>query len=238
MKSTEKKTNLSVAVFLILAALLLLVMDANAALPIKAECETAAEFAAVKDDVPINVMLAITRVETGDAGRRDRTSWPWAVNVKGQGHWFSDRADALNFARRLRAQGETLFDIGCFQINFHWHGNNFSSVSAMIDPRQDVRYAARFLKHHYRRTGDWSLAAGAYHSKTPAHANAYRIKFDASREALAVPTVAEPPKSASGRSPEPLFQTSMLMSNARPLISHRRVVTGNTGLGTTTWRFD
>ena len=36
----------------------------------------------------------------------------------------------------------------------------------------------RFLKSLYAERGNWSAAAGAYHSQTPARANVYRARFD------------------------------------------------------------
>ena len=35
-----------------------------------------------------------------------------------------------------------------------------------------------FLKSLYAERGNWSAAAGAYHSQTPARANVYRARFD------------------------------------------------------------
>ena len=47
---------------------------------------------------------------------------------------------------------------------------NFPSLEAMFDPDTGADYAAHFLQSLYAERGDWSAAAGAYHSQTPARA--------------------------------------------------------------------
>ena len=46
----------------------------------------------------------------------------------------------------------------------------FPSLESMFDPQVGAGYAARFLKSLYAERGNWSAAAGAYHSQTPARA--------------------------------------------------------------------
>ena len=53
------------------------------------------------------------------------------------------------------------------QINYRWHGHAFPSLEAMFDPEWTATYAAQFLRTLYEERGDWSAAAGAYHSLTP-----------------------------------------------------------------------
>ena len=54
----------------------------------------------------------------------------------------------------------------------------------MFDPDANAAYAARFLSELYAEFGDWSRAAGAYHSRTPKFANRYRGRFDRIRARL------------------------------------------------------
>jgi len=53
----------------------------------------------------------------------------------------------------------------------------------MFDPVANATYAAGFLSDLRDETGDWSLAAGAYHSRTEEFATRYRAKFDDLRSA-------------------------------------------------------
>lgn len=50
------------------------------------------------------------------------------------------------------------------QINHRYHGAKFSSVQAMLDPHQNVDYAARFLAELHTRHVSWSLAVARYHA--------------------------------------------------------------------------
>ena len=63
-----------------------------------------------------------------------------------------------------RKGGARLIDIGCMQINHYFHGRGFRSVEAMFDPRENVEYAAQFLKALRVQEGSWILAAARYHA--------------------------------------------------------------------------
>lgn len=139
-------------------------------------CFAAVRQAARDSGVPARVLLAIARTETGRG--RSGDPWPWSINREGDGHIFETRAEALAFARQSRDAGRPSFDLGCFQVNYRWHGDGFVSLDAMIDPVTNARYAARFLSDLYQELGSWTRAAGAYHSRTPELARAYRARFE------------------------------------------------------------
>lgn len=141
-------------------------------------CEGAIARGAALSGVPQEVLHAISLTETGrnDGGRF--RPYPWAINREGKPYWFGSRDEALAFARQSVADGRPSFDVGCFQINYFWHGRNFPSLEAMFDPDTGAAYAAAFLKSLYAGRGDWSAAAGAYHSQTPERAGVYRARFD------------------------------------------------------------
>ena len=141
-------------------------------------CQSAAGAAAAETGVPGNVLVAITLTETGRSLDGRLQPWPWTVNEGGEGHWFPDRATAERFAEELLRAGKTSFDVGCFQINYRWHGEAFEGVAAMFDPDRNARHAARFLTDLAAEGGSWSDAAGAYHSRTEALAARYRTRFD------------------------------------------------------------
>ena len=140
-------------------------------------CDRAAAQAATATGVPLDVLLALTRTETGRnrAGRME--PWPWAVNQGGKGQWF-DTAEAAQLwvADQVQA-GVSNIDIGCFQLNHRWHAGAFPSLEAMFDPEENALYAARYLAGKYRQTGDWETAAGAYHSGTEVYAQRYLARF-------------------------------------------------------------
>ncbi len=140
-------------------------------------CDSAAAKAARETGVPLDVMLALTRTETGRAGEAGMEPWPWAVNQAGQGYWFDSAEEAEQFVEAQLQFGDSNLDIGCFQLNHRWHGEGFSSLRAMFDPMANARYAAGFLQQKYRETGDWAQAAGAYHSGTEDLADRYVARF-------------------------------------------------------------
>jgi hypothetical protein len=147
-------------------------------------CDAAARFAADQTGVPLSVLMAIARTETGRTDGGVTQPWPWTINKEGNGHWFDGPEAALTFARESAAAGATSFDMGCFQINYRWHGQAFASLDQMLDPMANALYAADFLTRLHAESGDWSVAAGAYHSRTAEHATRYRGVFDGFRADL------------------------------------------------------
>ena len=141
-------------------------------------CDSAAEVAAREQGVPIEVMRAIAFTETGRQIDGAFEPWPWTVNMEGVGKWFNDVTSARQFVNQNFERGARSFDVGCFQINFLWHGEAFESIEHMFEPLSNARYAAKFLSELYLEFGDWSRAAGAYHSRTPKYAKKYRERFD------------------------------------------------------------
>jgi Transglycosylase SLT domain len=142
-------------------------------------CDQAAQLAADGSDVPLEVLLAITRVETGRRSDGQLRPWPWSVNLAGEGFWFADADEAIGFADAQLGSGTQNFDVGCFQINLHWHGAEFASLEDAFDPRVNASYAARFLSELYQTEGNWPDAVAAYHSRTPDKAADYLLKIEA-----------------------------------------------------------
>jgi hypothetical protein len=150
-------------------------------------CDAAAAEASRASGVPLRVMQAITRAETGRTLRGVLSPWPWTVNHAGDGHWFAHRSDALDYVVRARTEGAGNLDIGCFQINLHWHGHAFERLEHMLDPALNARYAADFLTELHREFGHWEAAVGAFHSRTPRHAQRYLARYRRIHAALAAP---------------------------------------------------
>ena len=137
---------------------------------VMAICRNAAIKAADRHGVPRDVLVAITLVETGTKRGGAFGAWPWTVNVAGKGFWLDSRAAALLTAQQALARVQPSFDVGCFQLNYKWHGQHFASIDQMFEPGPSGDYAAQFLKSLHAETGDWIKAAGFYHSRTPKHA--------------------------------------------------------------------
>lgn len=141
-------------------------------------CDQAAQRASLETGVPLSVLWSVTRTETGRTQGGILRPWPWTVNMEGEGHWFGSETEARNFVFSHFERGARSFDVGCFQINYKWHGASFRSIEQMFDPLENARYAAAFLLRLFHETGDWSQAAGSYHSRTPELSSKYRQRFD------------------------------------------------------------
>ncbi|PYF11887.1 transglycosylase-like protein with SLT domain [Rhodobacter viridis] len=144
---------------------------------ISATCEQVAEFASQRTGVPVSVLKAITLTETGKKIDGKLRPWPWTVNMEGTGHWFDTLDEARSYVFKEFQRGARSFDVGCFQINYKWHSEHFSSIDEMFDPKANALYAAQFLADLYTETGSWNDAAGAYHSRTKEHADRYSARF-------------------------------------------------------------
>lgn len=163
----------------IIAATLYLPQAHASAVTASEICDLAAQEAAQDSNVPLELLMAISRVETGRTRDGDLQPWPWAINQGGEGHWFDDADQAIAFASEQLAQGQENFDVGCFQINLRWHGENFGSIEDAFDPRHNAAYAATFLTELFQSEGGWPEAVAAYHSRTPDEADSYLAKVEA-----------------------------------------------------------
>lgn len=156
-----------------------------------AVCDRAALAASQSTGVPLNVLLSVTRIETGRNGPEGLTPWPWTLNIAGRGYWLEEKRSAEGLAARTVESGVTSFDVGCFQINYRWHGQHFKSLDHMLDPWPNALYAARFLRRLHDEFGSWSGAVAAYHSRNPVHSERYLRKFNRVLATLDVGTISE-----------------------------------------------
>ncbi len=127
---------------------------------------------------PPGLMQAIALVESGrsDAATGAKFAWPWTVHAEGRGRYFASKAAAVKAVRKLQARGVSNIDVGCMQVNLYYHGDQFDSIEAALDPAQNAAYAARFLQRLYGDKGSWNKAVALYHSSTPKLNRPYRAK--------------------------------------------------------------
>ncbi len=164
-------------------------------------CDAAAARAAAETGVPLSLLRAIARAESGRAASGDPAAdpapWPWAIQHDGTAAFPATREAARAAAEALVAAGETNVDIGCFQINLRWHGAAFASVDDMLDPDRNAAYAARLLADLYARLGDWRAATGAYHSGDAERAADYTDRVALAHERRLAATAAAPAEPAA-----------------------------------------
>jgi hypothetical protein len=185
-------------------------------------CESAALIAAQETGVPPALLLALTRTETGHTWNGRFQPWPWAVNIAGSGSWHPSAAAALAAIEAAIMAGERNVDIGCFQINYRWHGQAFGSVATMLDPLANARYAASFVTELQAELGSWPAAIGAFHSRRPAQAARYLARFETNLRAQAVDLAALPNamrgSTRSSSAPLSILAGRALLSGNRPAL--------------------
>ncbi|MDP4796454.1 MAG: hypothetical protein NWR87_06035 [Rhodospirillales bacterium] len=131
-------------------------------------------------DVPPKLLHAISLAESGRWSKQQRElrAWPWTVTSGGPGTYFATKAEALAEVQRLQDKGVQNIDVGCMQVNLHYHGENFNSAAEAMDPDINVAYAAKFLTRLRQDAESWGEAAGYYHSMTPERTAYYRGKVE------------------------------------------------------------
>lgn len=135
-------------------------LAASAALAASNPCEPEILRAADRYGVPVGILYAVGLTETGNKGSLQ----PNAMNIEGKAVFPRSPQAALEEFRRARSRGAKLIDLGCMQINHHFHGDQFASVADMLDPHQNVDYAARFLSKLHAQHMTWVMAVARYHA--------------------------------------------------------------------------
>lgn len=123
-------------------------------------CEKEMDRASARYDVPLGVLYAVGLTETGRKGSLQ----PYAMNIEGRPFFGASAAEAISAFEDARKSGAKLIDVGCMQINHHYHRAEFDSLEQMFEPRANVDYAAQFLTRLRQREGTWTLAVARYHA--------------------------------------------------------------------------
>ncbi|MDP5352030.1 MAG: transglycosylase SLT domain-containing protein [Paracoccaceae bacterium] len=147
-------------------------------------CEALAAEIGAAAGLPQGLLPAISRIEAGRGKGKSRRAWPWTLNHAGKGLYFDTEAEALAYAKKATAKGPANLDFGCMQINHRWHGKSFVSLSAMMNPRTNISYAAQFLRELHDRHGSWAAAVRNYHSSDAVRGRGYEQAFVAAHKLM------------------------------------------------------
>lgn len=128
--------------------------------------------------IPPGLVHAVALAESGRWSERDKSTkpWPWTVTSGQESFYLPSKEEAIVKVEELRASGRTNIDVGCMQINLHYHPDAFSSLNDAFDPNKNVAYGTKFLKNLRDQTRSWGKATAYYHSQTRARGIAYRNK--------------------------------------------------------------
>lgn len=123
-------------------------------------CEREILAAAGRHNIPVGILYSVGLTETGRKGSLQ----PYALNVAGKAVFADSKVEAKREFKKARADGIKLIDLGCMQINHHYHSQHFASVDDMLDPARNVEYAALFLGRLKKRHTHWTMAVARYHA--------------------------------------------------------------------------
>ena len=129
-------------------------------------------------NMPTRLLAAISKVESGryDKISKQVIAWPWTINVQGKDYYFSTKTAAVDYVRNLMKQGIKSIDVGCMQVNLHYHPQAFNSLEDAFDPYTNTAYAASFLMNLRNSLGSWNQAVAHYHSANAQYHIPYRQK--------------------------------------------------------------
>ncbi|OPZ77778.1 MAG: hypothetical protein BWY78_00870 [Alphaproteobacteria bacterium ADurb.Bin438] len=133
-----------------------------------------------KEGIRPYILSTISLVESGKYDENHPLKsypWPWTVMANGKGMYFDTKKEAIDKVKELQKQGLENIDVGCMQVNLHFHGDNFDGLEEAFDPDKNVAYASKFVKKLYDETGFWGFASTHYHSRTKEKAEIYQAKL-------------------------------------------------------------
>ena len=116
--------------------------------------------------IPNKLLTSISLVESGLKKGENFVSWPWTLNVSGKSKFFKSKDETLIFLKKNYDKKKNI-DVGCMQISLKYHGKNFKNFNQILDPKNNVEYAAKFLKSLYSKHKTWNEAISRYHSSIP-----------------------------------------------------------------------
>lgn len=164
-----------------LIVLLLVTAGGQAALADdRALCMQAAFATEQEKRLPKAILQAIALTESGrfDPNSPGHYAWPWTINNAGDAYYMNSKSEAIAKVNELKARGERNIDVGCMQINLHFHPTAFANLETAFDPVANARYAATFLRQLRFDLGTWAQAIGRYHSVDQQRSRYYRKKVN------------------------------------------------------------
>jgi hypothetical protein len=135
----------------------------------KTQCRTHIENAEKKHDIPHKLLEAVATAESGIS--------PWVVNYQGRARFFSSKEEAAKHIRDLHKKGIKNINIGCMQLHAPSHLKRFSSLEDMLEPENNIAYAAKLLGQLKRKHGSIEKAIKYYHSTSSAYNEPYKNKI-------------------------------------------------------------
>ena len=138
-------------------------------------CNHYTEKIAKEYKIPSKLLTSISLVESGLKKGENFVSWPWTLNVSGKSKFFESKDETISFLKKNYNKKKNI-DVGCMQISLKYHGENFESFNQLLDPINNIQYAAKYLRSLYTKHKTWNEAISRYHSSIPKRKKRYLKK--------------------------------------------------------------
>ncbi len=126
-------------------------------------------------NLPNKLLTSISLVESGLKKKDNFKPWPWTLNIAGKSKYFNSKSETVNYLKESLRKSKNA-DIGCMQINYKYHGHMFNDIEQMLNPENNVKYAAEFLRKLFTKYKSWNEAISRYHSSQPDRKKKYLMK--------------------------------------------------------------
>lgn len=134
--------------------------------------------------LPPGLLEAIALTESGQDGR----PYPWALNIGGQPVMAASFQAAAAMLRRADGRPRLDAAVGCMQIFMRYHLESVETPEWVLEPRNNVWYAAGFLRQLFDQYGDWRSAVGHYNASDPVAQRVYVCQVTRSLQKIAPDT--------------------------------------------------
>lgn len=130
--------------------------------------------------IPVDVFYSVMLQESGrtiastSPGANTKTRrylpWPWVLNVELKPYFFeSQERAAIALKQFLAVDKNARIAVGLGQIYLPSHGHLFDDKTVLLNPKENLQYAAKLLADEFQWTvkqskPNWWIAVGRYHT--------------------------------------------------------------------------
>ena len=133
--------------------------------------------------LPSGMLLSVALSESG----RNGTPASYALNIHGRAHFPANEREAARLLRDDQGRLRRNVFAGCMQLSVQHHQAAFRPVERIVNPGENVRYAANYLIRLKRETGSWAGALARYNGGQGAKRTAYVCRIQHQMTALGSP---------------------------------------------------
>jgi hypothetical protein len=120
--------------------------------------------------IPNGLLQSLAKVESGQDDN------PFAISLQGRPVMARDGKAAAKLLRDRKGKYRTNTYVGCMQLSLDVHRGAFAPVEKIVEPRQNVWYAARLLSKLHTEEGNWRYALMRYNGAKVETASGYICK--------------------------------------------------------------